>query len=50
MTQEFKNGDIVCLKSGGPDMTIKNDKIKYDFLYQEKNLAVYMNVVGLMII
>ena len=31
MEQKFKIGDVVVLKSGGPKMTISNDKTGVDF-------------------
>ena len=30
--QEFKNGDVVMLKSGGPDMTISSTNTEYGVL------------------
>ena len=30
MIQNFKKGDIVCLNSGGPDMTILGDYVIHD--------------------
>ena len=42
MMEEFKAGDVVCLKSGGPDMTIESiPYINGPLVYESKAVCVW---------